>query len=112
MVDPSAAQSYAADALQELLAAAIYRAVLLRPIWDNPLFIFMFDRAEGIRLSHSPSSGGQPSLPNPAWDSQFIIPKYDVLQEYGFRARAIYRERCSREEIEQEFRTWRASLEK
>jgi hypothetical protein len=48
--------------------------------------------------------------PNPAWDFQFIIPKYAVLQEYSYRARIAYRERCPREEIEQEFRTWRASL--
>lgn len=76
------------------------------------VFILMFDRAEGIRFSHSPSSGGPPSFPNPAWDFQFIVPKYDVLQEYSFRARAVYRERCSRDEIEQEFRSWRESLGK
>jgi len=76
------------------------------------LFILMFDRTEGVRFSHSPSSGGAPSFPNPAWDFQFIVPKYDVLEEYGFRARIAYRERCSREEIEQEFRRWRDSLGK
>jgi hypothetical protein len=76
----------------------------------NHLFILMFDRTEGIRFSHSPSSGGPPSFPNPAWDFQFIIPKYDVLQEYGFLARAVYRERCSRDEVEAEFRSWRKSL--
>jgi len=74
------------------------------------VFILMFDRSEVIRFSHSPSSGGPPSFPNPAWDFQFIIPKFDVGQEYSYRARIAYRERCSREEIEQEFRTWRASL--
>ncbi|MCI0541353.1 MAG: hypothetical protein L0Z50_39650 [Verrucomicrobiales bacterium] len=74
------------------------------------VFVLMFDRAEGIRFSHSPSSGGAPSFPNPAWDFQFIIPQYEVLQNYGFRARAVYRERCSREEIEREYRTWRATL--
>jgi hypothetical protein len=74
------------------------------------LFLLMFDRVEGMRFSQSPSSGGPPSFPNPAWDFQFIVPKYEVLQEYGFRARAVYRERCSREEIEQEVRSWRESL--
>jgi hypothetical protein len=74
------------------------------------VFILMFDRTEGIRFSHSPSSGGPPSFPNPAWDFQFIIPQFEVGREYGFRARVAYRERCSREEIEQEFQTWRASL--
>ena len=59
------------------------------------LFILMFDRIEGIRFSHSPSSGGPPSSPNPAWDFQFIIPKYDVLEEYSYRARVVYRSRQS-----------------
>lgn len=74
------------------------------------VFILMFDRSEGIRFTHSPSSGGAPSFPNPAWDFQFIIPTYEVLQEYSFRARVAYREKCSVEEIEKEFRTWREKL--
>lgn len=76
------------------------------------LYAILFDRAEGIRFAHSPSSGGPPSAPNPAWDWQFIIPKYEVLGEYGYRARVIYREKCSREELLREFRTWRESLGK
>ena len=74
------------------------------------LFILMFDRIDGVRFAHSPSSGGPPSAPNPAWDFQFIIPRFEVLQEYGFRARGVFRERCSRDEIEREFRVWRTSL--
>jgi hypothetical protein len=81
-------------------------------IGTTHLFLLMFDRTAGIRFSHSPSSGGPPSFPNPAWDFQFIVPKYDVMQDYGFRARAVYRERCSLEEIDSEFKTWRASLPK
>lgn len=74
------------------------------------VFVLMFDRAEGIRFSHSPSSGGPPSFPNPAWDFQFIIPGYEVGREYGFRLRAVYRERCSREEILREFALWQTTL--
>jgi hypothetical protein len=74
------------------------------------LVALMFDRTAGIRFSHSPSSGGAPSFPNPAWDFQSIIPDYEVAKEYSFRARAIYRERCSTEEIDREFKTWRASF--
>lgn len=33
---------------------------------------------------------------NPAWYFQMIIPKYDVMNDYGFRARIIYRERYPR----------------
>ena len=74
-------------------------------------YILMFDRTEGIRFAHSPSAGGPPSTTEVAWDWQFIIPTYEVLQEYGYRARVVYRERCSREEVLNEFRTWRAALE-
>jgi hypothetical protein len=74
------------------------------------VFVLMFDRAEGVRFSHSPSSGGPPSAPNPAWDFQYIVPKFEVMQEYGYQARVVYRERCPREEIEREFRNWRQSL--
>jgi len=76
------------------------------------VLIVMFDRVEGVRFAHSPSSGGPPSFPNPAWDFQFIVPKYEVLKEYGFRARMAYRERCPREEIDAEFKRWRESLAK
>jgi hypothetical protein len=75
-------------------------------------YIVMFDRTEGIRFAHSPSGGGPPSATEVAWDWQFIIPRYDVLREYGYRARVVYRERCSRDEVLKEFRTWRAALEK
>jgi len=75
-------------------------------------YILMFDRTDGIRFAHSPSAGGPPSATEVAWDWQFIIPTYDVLREYGYRARVVYRERCSRAEVLKEFRTWRASLQK
>ena len=75
-------------------------------------YILMFDRNDGIRFAHSPSGGGPPSATEVAWDWQFIIPTYDVLREYGYRARVVYRERCSREEVLREFRTWRESLKK
>ena len=76
------------------------------------VYALMFDRTEGIRFSHSPSSGGPPSFPNPAWDWQFIVPAYEPLREYGYRARVVYREKCSREEIEREYKSWRDSLPK
>jgi hypothetical protein len=75
-------------------------------------YILMFDRTDGIRFAHSPSAGGPPSATEVAWDWQFIIPTYEVLREYGYRARVVYRERCSRAEVLKEFRIWRASLEK
>ena len=47
---------------------------------------------------------------NPAWDFQYIIPKYELKTEYRFRARLAYRPRCSREEIVKEVAAWRATL--
>jgi hypothetical protein len=73
-------------------------------------YILMFDRTEGIRFSHSPSGGGPPSATETAWDWQFIVPAYEVLQEYGYRARVAFRERCSRDAVLEEYRKWRAAL--
>jgi hypothetical protein len=75
--------------------------------------IFMFDRTEGIRFTHSPSGGGTNTdrqTTNPAWDFQYIVPKYELKTEYRFRARLAYRPRCSREEIVKEVAAWRATL--
>ena len=73
-------------------------------------YILMFDRSDGIRFAHSPSAGGPPSATEVAWDWQFIIPRYDVLREYSYRARVVYRERCSTAEVLNELRTWKTSL--
>ena len=71
----------------------------------NHLAIFVFDRTEGIRFTHSPSGGGsnrELQTSNPAWDFQYVLAKYEVNKEYGFRVRLAYRERCSRAEVLQE----------
>jgi hypothetical protein len=81
-------------------------------LFRRQLFLVMFDRSEGIRITHSPSGGGYDAAlqtTNPAWDFQFIIPAYDVLQEYSFRARVVYRGQCTRQEVVQEFTDWRKS---
>ena len=54
--------------------------------------------------------GGPPSATETAWDWQFIIPEYEVAQEYGYRARVVYRERCPRDEVLEEYKNWRATL--
>ena len=79
-------------------------------LFDDLTWITMFDRSAGIRLTHSPSGGGanaQLKTTNPAWDFQFLIPKYEVMKEYEFQARAVFRPRCSREEVVAEYRKWR-----
>ncbi|MBI4626712.1 MAG: twin-arginine translocation signal domain-containing protein [Verrucomicrobia bacterium] len=77
--------------------------------FDDLMWLVMFDRTEGIRLTHSPSGGGvnaELQTTNPAWDFQFLVPKPEVGKEYGFRVRSVLRPRCSREEVLAEFRKW------
>src|SRR5438128_3148113 len=81
-------------------------------LFRNHIAILMCERVDGIRFTHSPSGGGfnkEMQTTNPAWDFQFIIPKYDVKREYGFRARLAYRPRCSRQDILHEVAKWRKS---
>ncbi len=97
---------------------ALYRQ--LSPLrFDEPFYyglfrahtyILMFDRADGIRFTHSPSGGGtngELQTTNPAWDFQYLLPRYEVNQEYSFRARLAYRPRCSRAEVVREYERWR-----
>jgi hypothetical protein len=75
--------------------------------------ILMFDRAAGIRFTHSPSGGGvnkEAQTTNPAWDFQYLVPRFELKQEYGFRARLAYRPRCTRAEVVREYENWRKSL--
>jgi hypothetical protein len=101
------------DALYKNLSPLKFDEPFYYGLFHSKLFLLMFDRSTGIRFTHSPSGGGynrELQTANPAWDFQFIIPVYDVLQDYGFRARAVYRERCSREEVLKEFSDWRKSV--
>lgn len=75
--------------------------------------IYMFDRVEGIRLTHSPSGGGWAPAgddTNPAWDFQFIIHPWEVGREYGFRLRAAYKRWSGRADILEEYGKFHASL--
>jgi hypothetical protein len=102
----------------EGLGNALYRN-LSRLRFGEPLcygnfrkhvFLIMFDRTDGIRLTHSPSGGGvnkERDTANPAWDFQFLIPNCEVKREYGFKARVVYREQCSRAEILKEVENWK-----
>jgi hypothetical protein len=101
------------DTLYKNLSPLKYDEPFFYGLFRKHLFLLMFESSEGVRFSHSPSGGGpnaELQTTNPAWDFQFIIPVYEVLREYGFRARALYRERCTRQEVVQEFATWRKSL--
>jgi len=80
--------------------------------FDDLVWIVMFDRAGGIRFTHSPSGGGgnaELKTSNPAWDFQFLVPKYEVMTEYGFNVRTVLRPRCSRAEIMAEYERWKSA---
>ncbi len=80
--------------------------------FDDLMWLVMFDRSEGIRFTHSPSGGGvnaERQTTNPAWDFQFLVPEPEVGKAYGFRVRTVLRERCSREQVLEEFDRWRES---
>ena len=51
-----------------------------------------------------------PKMHESAWDFQYLQPRYEVLKEYMFRARIVYRERYSRAEVAGEHESCRKSL--
>jgi len=69
--------------------------------------VLMFRPKDAIRLSQSPSGGGQG---NPAWDFQYFVPDYEVGQRYQFVMRAMYVPHESPEQIERATKTHRETL--
>jgi hypothetical protein len=101
------------DALYKNLSPLRFDEPFYYSLFRKNIFILMFDRTLGIRFTHSPSGGGlnkERQTSNPAWDFQFLLPKYEVKREYSFRVRAVYRERCDRGEVLREFESWRKAL--
>jgi hypothetical protein len=101
------------DCLYKNYSPLRYDVPLFYGLFKKHIFMVMFDRTEGLRITHSPSGGGTNTAAqttNPAWDFQYFLPKYEVNTEYRLRARAIYRERCSREQVLKEYETWKAGL--
>lgn len=101
------------EALYKNLSPLRYDLPFFYGIFDDHIWLMMFDRADGIRLTHSPSGGGvnkERQTTNPAWDFQFLVPNYEVSKTYGFKARALFRPRCSRDEILAEYEQWKNSV--
>jgi hypothetical protein len=98
------------DALYRHLSPLRFTEPFYYGLSRNHLCILMFDRAEGIRFTHSPSGGGlnrEMQTANPAWDFQYLLPRYQVNREYALRARLVHRPRCSRAEVVREYESWR-----
>lgn len=74
---------------------------------DGMAFVQMFRPEDGIRLTQSPSGGGQG---NPAWDFQYFIPDYEIGQTYQMVMRAMYVPYKSPEQIERVTRPHRRAL--
>ena len=103
------------DALYKNLSPLRYDLPLFYGLYRKHIFIVMFDQTSGVRLTHSPSGGGANAAlqtTNPAWDFQYVLPKYEVNTAYTLKARVIYRERCSREVILKEYGGWRKEIDK
>jgi hypothetical protein len=77
------------------------------------MWIVMFDRTDGIRLTHSPSGGGYDSerrTTNPAWDFQFLIREPVVDRTYGFSVRTILCPACDRQSIPSMMEEWHRTV--
>jgi hypothetical protein len=100
------------DALYRNLSPLRFDEPFYYGLFRKHLYMVMFDKSDGVRFTHSPSGGGvnkDTQTTNPAWDFQYLIPRYEVKVEYGFRARVVYRERCARDEVPREYEHWRRS---
>jgi len=69
--------------------------------------VLMFRPKDQIRMSQSPSGGGQG---NPAWDFQYLIPDYEVGKRYQMVMRAMYVPYESPEQIERASQPHRKAL--
>lgn len=101
------------DTLYKSLSPLKYDLPLFYGLFRRHIFIVMFDRTAGLRLTHSPSGGGfntAAQTTNPAWDFQYILPEYEVNTTYELRARAIYRERCGRDVVLKEYAAWQKEI--
>lgn len=69
----------------------------------------LFDRSEGIRLTHSPSGGGFDSArrtSNPAWDFQFLIRNPEINVARGFAVRTILSQAINRDALPDMVADW------
>jgi len=71
------------------------------------VFVYMWDRSEGIRFAQSPTGGGPK---NPAWDFQFIVLEPEAGKHYGFKARVVYKPFISGDDVLDEYNKWNASV--
>jgi hypothetical protein len=71
--------------------------------FHNMALAYFFHSAEVIRLTQSPTGGGNT---NPAWDFQYLIPDPETGKEYSFKARMVYKPFLNNEDILKEYKKW------
>ncbi len=92
---------------RDTLAYSYSKLAHIRPLFygrrRRMVFALMFDRADDVRLTHSPTGGGDG---NPAWDFQWVLHEPEVGEEHLLRARAIYKPWVSPNDIWREYQSW------
>ncbi len=91
----------------ESLAFSYSELAHTRPLFfgrrGRMVFAMMFEPGHDVRLTHSPSGGGQG---NPAWDFQWVLHKPRLDEEHHLRARALYKPWENERDIMREFEHW------
>jgi hypothetical protein len=81
--------------------------------FNDMTLIFMFEKEEGLRISHGSSGGGfyrYDDYDNPAWDFQYIIGSPQTDTEYSYRWRLAYKRYLGRDDVAEEYHKWRSGL--
>jgi hypothetical protein len=75
--------------------------------------ILMFDRLHGQRdeIRFSMFKFKTNKVPRPALDWQYVIHKVEAGEEYGFRARLVWKKFVSPEDCRQQYVRWRGALD-
>jgi hypothetical protein len=74
--------------------------------------IMMFDKAYTVRdeIRFSLFKFKIPKFPRPAFDWQYVIHRVEAGQEYGFRARMVWKKFVSPDDCRQEYERWDRQL--
>jgi hypothetical protein len=76
--------------------------------YRDMVYLVMFDRTEGIRLTMSPRGAGRnrDGTTNPAWDWHWFLFNPQVGQKYSYRARVVYKPWVSPSDVVSEYERW------
>ena len=81
---------------------------------DTLVYIMMFDQTAPIRFAmwnFIKNAERKPDTHSPAWDWQYVIRDPKMGQTYGYRARVVIKPWVNRDDVVQEYRSWRKGLD-